>query len=247
MDIVDCYCGLGPWQKRDRLLPYRTDDIVRLMDHFGIRRAVAHSNYTEAGGDCARGNALLARACGESDRFVPAFTIEPYPYDSMPSVADQFAAMRAAGAKALWLYLRKTPLASWLHGELLSGCVAYRLPVLLPYDHITPHDVHRICSDFPSLRLILVGLSYREDVWLYPLLRKFESLHVCTGYVNIPPYGPMRFLEHFPAERLLFGSGLPHFSPGGMVAHLMYGRMPDKDREKIMGGNIKRLLAEATL
>jgi predicted TIM-barrel fold metal-dependent hydrolase len=107
--------------------------------------------------------------------------------------------------------------------------------------------VERLCTDFPGLRLVLLGLSYREDPWLFPLLRRFETLYVCLGHFYIPAHGPMRFLEHFPADRLLFGSGLPFFSPGGLIAHVTYADIPDGDKEKILSGNITRLMSEVQL
>jgi hypothetical protein len=50
MEIIDAYCGIGPWQKRDRLLPWRPEETLGLMDHFGITRAlVAAAHFDFAG------------------------------------------------------------------------------------------------------------------------------------------------------------------------------------------------------
>ena len=62
MEIIDAYCGVGPWQKRDPLLPWRTSEIVELLDHFGIRRALVHSNFVNGGGHPSRGNEHVAEA-----------------------------------------------------------------------------------------------------------------------------------------------------------------------------------------
>ena len=57
----------------------------------------------------------------------------------------------------------------------------------------------------------------------------------------------MRFLRHFDAERLLFGSGLPEFSPGGLITHVMFADVADADRRKILAGNLDRLISEVEL
>jgi len=247
MEIIDAFCGIGPWQRRDRLLPYKSEEILELMDHFGIARALVHSNFTVGKGPAVRGNRLLKEACGKHDRFWPAFSIWRHPYDDLPDVDAYIAEMRRAGSKAVYLASASSMSSPWLCEDIFAPCSRMKLPVFMDRAQADPSLVHRVCGDFPDLRVILTGVSYGEDTWLYPLLKKHENLHVCTGHYYIPSGGPMRFLKHFPAERLLFGSGLPHFSPGGIIAHVMYADISDADRQKILSGNIKRLLAEVAL
>jgi predicted TIM-barrel fold metal-dependent hydrolase len=248
MDLFDCFCGIGAWQKRDRLLPFAPADIAALMDHFGIRRALVHSNFTTGGGSPLRGNRALDEACAADERFVPAFTFPMYPYDDCPTVEQTLADMRAAGAGAVWHAARKDgffPL--WLYGPALEACVQHRLPFLAHRDALPPDIIDGILCSFPALRMILVGARYDEDWWLYPLLRRHAGLHVCLGHAYVVVDNPMRFIRHFGAERLLFGSGLPQFSPGGLITHVMYARISDEDRARIFGGNLARLLAEVRL
>lgn len=245
MEIIDCFCGLGPWQKRDRLLPYKTEDILALMDHFGITRALVHGNYAPAHGSALHGNRLLIEASRGNDRFIPALTIEPHPYDDSPSPGDYFDTMRSAGAKAVFIDPPSSAALTWLYDDILAGCVERKLPLFLDRSAALPEHINLMCSAFPDLRTVLTGVGYGEDYVLYPLLRRHANLHLCLGHFYIPSYSPMRFLQHFPAERMLFGSGLPFFSPGGMVAMLMYADISDEDRHKILAGNITRLLGEA--
>ena len=104
-----------------------------------------------------------------------------------------------------------------------------------------------ICTLFPELRVVLVGTTYGIDRWLYPLLRKHPNIYVCLGHVYIPAWGPMRFVESFGAKRLLFGSGLPTYTPGGLITHVTYADLPDADKEDIFHGNLERLLSEVQL
>jgi len=250
MEIVDCYCGIGPWRNRDGLLPWRPDEILGLMDYFGIARAVVYGCSSASIAAAPDGNtALRARAAAGGDRFLPALTLAPNPYGPPLTAADYAQELRAAGSRAAWLMPQPGKQAhgvwDWLIGELLEMCSEARLPLLLDVEAITPDDVHRICRDHPRLRLILTGIGYGCDTWLYPLLRRHPELRVCLGQFYIPAGGPMLFLKHFAAERLLFGSGLPHFSPGGLIAHVMYAAIPDADKEAILGGNMKALMQEA--
>jgi predicted TIM-barrel fold metal-dependent hydrolase len=246
MEIFDCYCGVGPWQTRDRILPYTPDDIIALMNHFGMGRALVHSNFTAMGGSAVRGNLLLGEACrAMGDRFVPAFSFPPSPYDDSPGVAGTLKSMREAGAKAVWFVGRSgVGPARWVYGEMFDACVAHRLPLLLHRDHATPEALSRLLEDFPKLTVVLLGTAYADDWWLYPLLRRHDRLHVSIGNCYVVAGNPERFLRHFPSDRLLFGSGLPFFTPGGIVTHIAYSRIPDPDRAKLFGGNLARLIAE---
>lgn len=247
MEIIDAYCGIGPWQKRDRLLPWRPEETLGLMDHFGITRALVHSNFTSGGGNALHGNRILAEQARQEPRFLPAFSLTPYPHADEPSIADGLTAMKAAGSRALWFMPVAYHPAREVYGELLDACVTHRLPVLLNRDITTPADVAALLREWPGLRMILCGVSYSEDAWLFPLLKRHEQLRVCVGQYYIPADSPHRFLREFPAERLIFGSGHPFFSPGGLLANLFYADIPDAQREAILGGNIRAMMEEASL
>lgn len=247
MEIIDAFCGIGPWQRRDRLLPWQPEEILKLMDHFGIARALTHSSFSAGGGSSWHGNALLTDMGRAHPRFIPAFAVVPYPHADSPRIADFMAAMSQAGARAVWFMpAAKYPVRE-VYGELLDACVDRRLPVLLNRELTTPEDVANLLRNWPELRLILVGCGYMEDPWLFPLLKRSAQLRVCVGQYYVPADGPHRFLREFPAERLIFGSGLPFFSPGGLIAHLMYADMTDAQREAILGGNIRALMEEVRL
>jgi predicted TIM-barrel fold metal-dependent hydrolase len=153
--------------------------------------------------------------------------------------------MRAAGSRSVWLAPGSQTLWPWLYEDILGTCAKRKIPTFLHRDLVTPDHIVKVCEAHPRLRLVLVGVGYGDDWWLYPLMRHFPNVAVCLGHFYIPSYGPMRFLEHFPADRLLFGSGLPGFSPGGLIAHVMYADIGDRAREKIMSRNLLRLIEEA--
>ena len=251
MEIIDSFCGIGPWRDRDRLLPYEPEEILKLMDYFGIAKAVVYGSSCVGRAMAPDGNAALLERAAISDRFLPAVTLAPSPCGP-PLTADDYAeTMRNAGARTAWLMpqpgAQNHGVWRWLIGELLHMCSQTKTPLLLDVEALTPDDVHNVCRDFPALRLILTGVGYGSDTWLHPLLRMHPELRVCTGHFYIPPDGPMLFLRHFGVERLIFGSGLPNFSPGGLIGHVMYATIPDADKEKILGGNMKALMAEVEL
>lgn len=251
MEILDCFCGVGPWRQRDCLLPYRVEDTLALMDHCGITRALVAGNLALDGGWHEDGNAIAAEAARAHDRLIPAFVLIPPTYTHSTGLDNQFDAMKKAGARAVVLRSQMTPHLrghwDWLIDGILEGCVARRLPVLFHCDGADFGQIDSLCGRFPELKLILTGLMYTIDDVLYPLMRRHRNLYACLGQMYIPENGIKQFLDHFSAERLLFGSGLPFFSPGSLIGHVMYAPVSDSEKAMILGGNLKRLIKEVVL
>ncbi|OGV74780.1 MAG: hypothetical protein A2269_04505 [Lentisphaerae bacterium RIFOXYA12_FULL_60_10] len=248
MKFLDAFCGIGPWMHRDRLLPYQPHEILGLLDHFGIDQALVHSNFSADGGNAEWGNERLIDACNQSGgRFLPCLSLRPNPHRDECTMDGYLDLMRSCGSRSLWLVPSNLALWPWFFEEMATACIRHRIPVFFHRDMTNPEQLHQFCQTFPGLRIVLVGVGYGDDWWLYPLLRRFENLHVCLGHFYIPSHGPMRFLDHFKANRLIFGSGLPHFSPGGLVAHLMYADISGADRALIAGNTMEHLLNEVTL
>jgi predicted TIM-barrel fold metal-dependent hydrolase len=157
--------------------------------------------------------------------------------------------MRANGVRAAWLRpaSQQHGVWTWLLGDLLGMCADARLPLFLPADNVTPNDIHLLCDAFPQLRLVLTNLGYRADVWLYPLLRLHPALHICLGHTYVPPLGPDLFVRHFGAERMIFGSALPHYGPGALVGMVAYSTLTDVQKALVYAGNMERLMSEVRL
>jgi len=104
-------------------------------------------------------------------------------------------------------------------------------------------EVASLLENFPRLRLLLLDTGYRADRYLFPLMDRFPNL-----YFDSATYLAHRQLESVVeqrgAERILFGSRLPLFTPASSLGVLASARISDADRLAIAGGNLRRLLGE---
>ena len=251
MKIIDAYCGIGPWWTRDKLQPAEASETLAIMDYCGVDSALVFSNLLFAPAWPGDANALVAEAARKQPRFISTFVLAPRPYDDSRKPQDWLPEMRAAGAKAVWLWPQANRqghgLIPWVVDGIFEFCVAHRLPLLLSMEGVEPARIDEICGDFPQLALVLAGMSYNVDHWLFPLLRRRRQVRACLGQAYIPPLGVERFVRHFGPERLVFGSGLPFFGPGGLIGHVMYANIPDAAKEQILSGNIEALMREVRL
>ncbi|MCG3146617.1 MAG: hypothetical protein PCFJNLEI_00050 [Verrucomicrobiae bacterium] len=248
MKIIDACVGLGPWGWRNPILPGTTAEIIAILDYCGIDSALVHRQLPFV--SATNANVSLLREINGDSRFVPAFLLAPQTYNNDPAPVDYLAAMRAAGAKAAWLRptWQSHGMASWMIDDLLALCVAHRLPLFVQImdGGVSYDDVHRMCSAFPELKLVLTGIGYRADAHLFPLLRRHRELRICTNYY-CTTLAPERFVQHFGPERMLFASGLPFNAPGGAIAMVSYSQLDDEAKQKIFAGNIQQLMNEVRL
>ena len=53
-----------------------------------------------------------------------------------------------------------------------------------------------------------------------------------------------KILELIGAEKILFGTDNPWHNPAYSLGRIAYAKISDKEKEKILGGNFKRLVGE---
>ena len=105
-------------------------------------------------------------------------------------------------------------LEPWCSGRLLAALERHRLPLSIDLAETDWEALHRLCAAYPALPVLVTRVNYRHERYLYPLLRQHPRL-----YVELSLFQGHRAIEEvvqrFGPRRLLFGTGLPHFAPGG--------------------------------
>jgi predicted TIM-barrel fold metal-dependent hydrolase len=94
----------------------------------------------------------------------------------------------------------------------------------------------------PRVNWILAGINYLHELQLaVSLMRRFENVHLETscvmGYAAIT-----KLVERCGTERILFGSGAPIQHGAAALSKIVHAPIADDAREKILGGNLRRLL-----
>jgi len=246
MRIIDLCCGVGPWRNRDPLLPYSAAQLLELLEHFGIDSALVYARLTGESGSIEDGQAIVREATDYSPRFLPTISLDNCPHRDAKAVNERN--LRESGAKIAWYHppagVKPSP---WMYEEIADFSAQRRLPWLIELGRWAPDDIHQLCAAFPTLRVILTGLDYRGEEWLYPLLARHDELRACLAPRFITPLGVERFVARFGVSRLLFGSGLPESSPGGLIGYVMYSDISDDEKAAILGGNAETLLREVEL
>jgi predicted TIM-barrel fold metal-dependent hydrolase len=245
---------IGRWPNYQPGSFYSSEGLVNEMNYHGIDEAlVFHSlakDYSPA-----IGNAELLEQIQGNTRLHPCWVLLPHHTKEMPELRHIIRQMREIGVKAVWLFPIKHNLSldQELTGDLFSTLNRYKVPLFLDFGNVHWSDrstdwsaVKRICLDFPDLPVILIHEGIAINRILYPLLEIAENLHLELSYYQVHR-GIEDICERFGPEHLLFGSGMPIYSPGPPITMVTYSNISEEAKRLIAGDNLRNLLGNSRL
>jgi len=125
--------------------------------------------------------------------------------------------------------------------------LATRLNMIVNFHEDDYREVERICQAFPDTTLVLAHLADtpEDTVNRIGLAQRYPNL-----YLDICGWGIERMgvLEHAVRmagpDRVLFGSDFTINDPASVIARVEKSYLDEETKEKILGGNLVRLLKE---
>lgn len=260
LSYFDCNCRIGRRRRPGLMEFYSPQRLVEEMEYFNIEEAlVYHSLAWESSPKI--GNEKLLEEIKPYKQLHPAWVMIPHFTGEVPLPETQIKEMITKGVKAVRLFPGESmlshcfSLARWCSGKLLSILENHRVPVLLSVGEEPPRGteislekIHKVCSNYPELPLILCGNNFSHfNRLLYPLLGEFNNLYLeISGY-----HGAHRGLEDtankYGAERLVFSSNMPVYTAGSAVMMVTYANLSFKEKKLIAKGNLRRLLGEVNI
>jgi predicted TIM-barrel fold metal-dependent hydrolase len=126
--------------------------------------------------------------------------------------------------------------------------VARRIPLLLSLRRgFEWRDIYALLAEFPDLVCAICDHGcWGEDRMFRPLLERYPNVYVDTAQYLLDG-GLEALVTEFGAQRVLFGSGFPESYVGGMMMALRHAHIPEEAKAAIAGGNLARILEEATV
>lgn len=174
----------------------------------------------------------------------------------LPEKTYDFADYVARGFKGVRLYPQHHsyhPLYEQFVDAILEDAASRRWPVLLPL-RITMNWgvpmldlrlIEELVERHSRVCWILSGINYLHELQLaVSLMRRYATVHLETscvmGYVAVA-----KLVQQCGAERILFGSGAPIQHGAAALSKILHARLSDRDREAILGENLRHLLGES--
>lgn len=151
--------------------------------------------------------------------------------------------MRKHKVAAVKIFPRTHNFTLMNHGldPLLTLLNEKALPLFSDQEEISWEEIQYILKSFPKLPFVLTNVGYRLGRYIDPLMKKYRTFHL-----EISRYQVHRGLEElcrkFGSERLLFGSGMPMFSPEPVKMMVESARISVRDKRNIAEANLRRVL-----
>ncbi len=224
--------------------PQDGDHLVARMNRLGIA-TVAVSSWELMGGDAPAGNRVAAEAAERHPgRILPYLVVNPnYPEDWEAEVARWFSPRRFLGLKP-YPFTQQVPFSDPLFRPALELADRLRLPVLChfgfePLSGVSPEELERLAPRYPGARFLVAhaGASVRTARALIPLAREFDNIFLEINYTSVPFGMVSHLVREAGAGKVVFGTDTPMRDQSPILGWVVYDRLSDEERARVLGGN----------
>ncbi len=259
MKYFDANCVLGNFGMAIPKFSFHTpDNLIASMDNLGIEKSVVSllvDRENSFGTDIKLKEILLNDLADYRDRLIPSLSInlqsvvnagyntKQYADDLMGLDADVFNYNVATNnGIQLWRFAQVAE-------KLIEKNALLRLE-LYPDRGINGKkmafhywdDIFNLATEYPELKLVIFAHKMNADAE-----RAFNLLAKCKNvFMDISAYQRWMAIENlcgeFGAERFVFGSFAPVFSPAQFMLELVYADISENDKQKIAYGNLEQLI-----
>ncbi|MEW6359052.1 MAG: amidohydrolase family protein [Planctomycetota bacterium] len=234
-EFYDCHGHIG------RSTPHHVvedapADLVREMDKFGIRACCVFS-IEGVFADETFGNDLTAEAVRQfPDRFVGFTLLNPNHGERlMREEMERGLAMGMKGIKLICSYHGYPT-----EGPLVDIACAFAHEhgqFILNHHWGSAEQIERLCTAYPNA-CFFTGHSTAAYT---AVTKKVDNLFICTcPFLNWRQ--TEQYVKLYGADRILFGSDLTDLPIAWGMAQVLYARISESDKRKIMGENLKALM-----
>jgi len=242
--ILDAHGHMGLWYNFYIPKDGTAKSMIEEMDYLGINK-VCVSAHLSIGPDYKLGNNLISKAIKENpDRFIGYAVVNPnYPEDVEKELKRCFENL---GMKAIKLHasMHNYSVNGANYSPVWEYAKKYNCPVL---SHIKNVEAYaKLCKKYPDVNFILAHAGSISDTFhldrLIEIAKKFNNLYLdLTG--SVPYFGIIeKFVKEVGPERVLYGSDIPFIDAAGPLGRVLYAKIKDEDKEKILGLNMAKLL-----
>jgi predicted TIM-barrel fold metal-dependent hydrolase len=239
---IDCGVRLGRAAKREALVPYMPEELIREMEHCCVHAAMIE-NMASTGHSFVRGNAELFEIHSANPRLYPLITCPPTYQWETPEGAGYLSVQLDKGAKGV--LMRPGPLRHDLNPVTLEPTVyeliKRDLPLVLTIEDTTFPALRDVLAAFPELKVLFLYSNWAFQRQLFPLLDRYPNLTVDLGGNQANDLVDV-IAKNFGVRRMVYSSGYPQRCVSGIKPLIEYSDLGEADKDLVAHGNACRLL-----
>lgn len=245
MLYFDAHVCIGQRPQKHKRTRWSTEHLLedmQLAELSGalISHALAHSF------DPMYGNNRLAQEIEKApDRLFPVWCILPLgSVDFYSTERGMLGAMEAADVRAVRLVRGNYSLHEAVMGDTFAALEEAQILTLLSMGWAGEDPFaffHELLDRHPRLPVLLTDHVWSQQRHVHRLMQLHENLHIEFSAYQINR-GIESYAAEFGDERLVFGTGGTEKSPGAARTYIDYAQLSAESKERIAGGNLRRLL-----
>jgi len=240
--LIDVNASFGKSATGDSEFP-EIRDRLDFMDRLGISTALAWNTASRQNHALSSNQNLIdeiTRTPKARGRIIPALTVSglmPYERNGIQTLKRQ---MIAGETRALRFVNVFKILTLGQLEPVIRGIAGLKPFIIMRNDESNIQDILEFTALFPKIPVVLTEVMWMPCVVVFDLMRRRKNILVDNSWLH--SYGAVeQVVEHFGAERLLFGTGYKAHG-GAAIAQLARADITEQERQLIMHGNLERLL-----
>ncbi len=238
---IDSDLCLGKRAYKHPAQKWQTEDVLREMDRTGIAAAFAYHGLARHYSP-EYGNRLLLDELAKSDRLYGCWVLLPDGAGDFPDSATFIAQMQEKDIRLAKMFPKSHYFAfdNDTIGRQLAGLEKAGIPLLLEWSEVEYRELQAVLGLYPQLPVLVQGASWGQERYLYSLMDKHPNMLI--DFSAFQSNENIEFLcAKYGARRLIFGTNMPHKSPGAHRALIDYARISAAEKDLIASGNLARL------
>jgi hypothetical protein len=247
-DIIDIHGHYGRFNLFNA--PHsEADSLINTMDRIGIRQ-LCIAPFLSIKLDCIEGNRMTYEAMRKyPNRILGHACVNPF--DETETMEQLTMCFEQWGFHAIKLHpdFNGIESESSRYRAVFEYANAHNLTILWHYG-ATARYLEKIASDFKNVNFVVAHYGgswdgYRTDDVLN-VVRNIENVYTDTAS-SVAWYGAFeRLIDYVGADKVLFGSDFLFLDAAFQLGRIIGADIEQKEKEKALGGNFKRLLAMKT-
>ena len=237
--VIDAHTHIGGLSRMYHLPDSSTDDMVREMDRHGIAQTITFP-FAAITSDFVYGNNVAADAVKRyPDRFVGFACVNPHYHTEIKDELDRCRQMGLRGIKLISHYQNYPT-----EGPNLIPAYEYAHEhswIILNHDWGSPERLDELATTYHKACFI-IGHYFSAPVYA-DVVKARDNVFQCTcAALN---FGEMeQMVAAIPPEKIVFGSDFPDLPIMFSMGPILYARISDDDKRKILGLTAKRMLEQ---
>ncbi len=218
-------------------------DRLDFMDRLGISMSLVWNTESRQNHALSSNQKMIdeiERTPGAKGRIIPALAVSglmQYERNGIQTLKRQMIAGETRALRFVSVFKRLTLCQL---EPVMRGIAGLKPFIILRHDETNIGDILEFAAMFPEIPVVLTEVMWGPCIVVFDLMRRRKNILVDNSWLH--SFGAVeQGIEHFGAERLLFGTGYKSHG-GAAIAQLARADISEKERALVMHGNLERLL-----